>query len=313
MAFRAPSADMGFVGFCQFEINTGSGFRKIQSRVQSFDLGLSQEIRKPNVINISYDRPVHHIQPEVVEGKIKFPILNCDNPSGLFGASVPDPTSDLWYLATSRNYYGRLKSFDVLTKYSAVNASFRYKQCYVDTFTFQTQVDEPINVSVDIKGFTRREENFTTIPAASNSSIAMWYNAFVTLRNSEYILDGIDLRNLTVKVENNIERFHTANGKLVPQDLVPRHRNIQGEITTLGRIPIISQYARDNSSRAVEDTQLDFGYVNSGYTFRGTIPNVILEVEEIALTNDVLETKMKWHSLPADNDITDYSVFGGSV
>lgn len=310
MAFALPSAQMGFVGYCQFLFsgNNNVSPERYQARVTNCDLQLSQSVNTPDITDIRYDRNVYTIQPEQIGGTISFPVV-------LLDAAVQnrDPTKFLYEAATERDFRGRLDELDVAVKYAARNAAYLYQQCQIDSFTFSARQQSTIDINVGLVGKFRIEDSFLPI-TPSNSQIATWRNVHMDVVGDVNI-SGEYFREITVRINNNLERFFTANGKLQVQDIAPRQRDVNGTFTVMGRHKELSRYARDNPSRCLEDSYLEFGYIANCFNcnddiclpaserFTARIPNMVYEVEEISMSNDLIETIVKWHSVPTNHNL----------
>lgn len=311
MAFGTPPAYMGFVGYCQFIFgsNNNTFFSQTQKqirqqvRLESCDLKLQQPINKPNITDIRYDKNVYTILPQTVSGSLRFPVIFVDNNDR--GNNI---TKELYDYVTDRNYQGRLKSFDVAVKYTTSDASLLYKKCYINSFSFSVEQQGVMATSIDVIGYNRTEHAFRP-QDVTNSRIGTWADFFVDL-SGEIDISGSYFRNFEINISNNIEPMYTANGKLVPQDLTPTNRDITGQFTLMGRHIQLSNYARNNPSRCYEDGSLIFGFDNpcstsrtSAGNFNAKIPNMIFEIEEISMSNDVIDTIVKWHSIPTDHNL----------
>ena len=83
----------------------------------------------------------------------------------------------------------------------------------------------------------------------------------------------------------------------------------------MGRHAELGTIAATNQDRCTESTVLRFGYQISnpacGSGFRVDLPNVVFEIEEMALTSDLFETTVNWHVFPGgrigslDDEVTD--------
>jgi len=327
MAFGTPPVPMGYIGYCQFDVgNISNGLigqntsHLYQARVTSCDLKLSQEVNKPNVYDIFYDRNVIQYLPEKIEGSIEYPVVINDTVRG------EDPTETLWNLTARRNYYGRLDPFNILVKHSNINSTFRFLDCYVNTFNFNVKAEDIIRINVNIFGKSREFYNFQrkSIP---NGKIATWDNAIVALRTPQFSVGGEYIRQFEVTVNNSLERYYTSSGRRILQvkDISPRNRDIDGKVVLMGRHPNLAQYSLDNPARCYEYSVVEFGYqsycVGCSTSacaididgFLAKIPNVVFRIEEISLADDIFETAIDWTSLPADNEISTISQGVGFV
>jgi hypothetical protein len=316
MALNLPPAYMGFVGYLAFEsctANTGGGMQysldRTVVRATSADIGLRQEITKPDVIDSRYDRTVYQLGPKIIEGGVAFPAIY-----GLTGTS--NITLATYYLAAMRNINdGSLSTFDMSVKYAksdSVNKSeFMYLTNLVNSWQFSVSAEEVVNITLDLIGVDRVPITAPSIPFAdlSNSRIVTWNDAVVVLAGPDLSNDisGEYVRSFEANINNNAERFYTLNGVLSPQAIAPTKRDLNGNIVLLGRIEDLALLAYDNELRCEEESTIRFGFDSSipetETTCQGkfvtTFPNVVFEIEEIALTNDLFESTVNWSSLPA--------------
>ena len=325
MAFGLPYARMGFNGHCQFLLygaDAGSysdpdagpksdqlaarrSSRRsdrdpgvvYQPRVSSCDLKLSQSVQVPKITDIRYDKNVYTILPEKIEGNISYPIPLDSGSNG----NIYDPTPELYELALMRNYQGRLSDFKVRIKHSHSGDSFLFNDCYINFFTYRADAGGMIDVEMSVWGKGREEKSFDSIkPGISRA--ATWQDVFVNLVG-EVSISSSYFKRVEVTISNNLERIYTTTGKLTVKDLPARERTITGKLTLLGRHKELSIYSRTNPERCLEDQYLKFGYDAGCGKFSAEVPNIVCEIEEIAMTNDVIHTDVKWTSLPTDHDL----------
>jgi hypothetical protein len=77
-------------------------------------------------------------------------------------------------------------------------------------------------------------------------------------------------------------------------------------VVLIGRHQALGNVALNNELNCTESANIKFGFNTPGTgegcsssTFNVTMPNCIFEIEEMSLTNDLFETTVNWHSLPA--------------
>jgi len=121
-------------------------------------------------------------------------------------------------------------------------------------------------------------------------------------------IGGQFVRSFEANVNNDAERYYTLNTKLFVQAIAARKRDITGNVVLMGRHPQLANIALDNELNCTESTNIKFGFNTptgnelsgcSESTFNVTMPNCVFEIEEMSLSNDVFETTVNWHSLPA--------------
>jgi len=308
MPFTAPFAAMGYVGFVQFE---GGAFQSNGLiRAFSADVRLSQEITAPDVVDGSTDRTAYQLGPKIVGGGVEFPAVF--DRSGA-GSSTADVATLIYDACVNRTTGGQLESqFNISTRYTNQAASsFKYEDCIVNSFRFSVTQSDVIRIGIDVIGKSRIAAGPQTATNFDNTRIAVWADAlFNILDTSQNNLDisGNHVRSLEVNINNNADRFYTLNGLLEPQDIAARKRDVEGSVTLMGRHPDLGNAAFSNEDRCYEETKLGFGYsvnnANCSGAFGSVLPNVILFIEELSLTNDLFETTVRFRSLPAASLLT---------
>ena len=313
MPLSPPLASMGFVGYVRF----GSGASAVQVRATSSDISLKQQIDKPDVIDGRFDRSVYQLQPKLVDGSVEFPSIMESEGAGL------DPTATLFRLAANRGLvgegYGRLQTLPILLAYTNRNAAFTYPDCLIDTFKWSVAQSDMVKCNVSVMGLNREIESWEPMVESNRhfpeqSRVVTWNDAVVEIRDpgGSYEYSGTYVRSFEFNLNNNSERYYTLNGKLFPQDITPRKRELMGSVVFLGRLPELAAHAESNEERCSENGIIKFGYqLNTGLcrgTFLVTLPNCIFEIEELSLTNDLFETTVNYHCLPNVTDLTSSDV-----
>lgn len=311
MPLSPPLASMGFVGY----VRVGTGSSAVQVRARSADIRLSQAIEKPDVVDGRFDRTVYQLMPKIVEGSIEFPSIMESVGAG------EDPTTRLYRLAAKRNFPGdgKLTSEPIAISYTNRDASFLFNDCIINQFRWSVEQQDVVSVNVDVIGLEREATTWEPMIESNRyfpqqSRIVTWNDAVVevTEANDAFNYDGRYVRSFEMTLNNNAERYYTLNGRLFPQDIAPRKRDIEGSITFMGRLPELAEQAQTNEDRCSEIGKVKFGYqltnaLCSG-TFLVTLPNCVFEIEELQLTNDIFETTVNWHCLPNVLDLTSAAI-----
>jgi hypothetical protein len=318
-SFQNPAAYMGFVGYAQFEIPAGQGLfgttrKNCQARFSSCNLKLKQEIERPQQAKSPafpysspyFDKMIHIVQPEIIEGSLEYNVV--------LGDGTENPSIDLWNLAVERDYQERLRPFDVLIRYIQPLQTFKYKNCYINSFRFSAKESGTISISIDVWAKDRIDSSTSTRKLRPNARIALWENVDVALRGPFGTIDGRYIRELNVSVGNNLERFFTAGDRLMKvRDIMPKLREVEATIKLLGRNENLARYSRDNPKHAASACELTFGWSDpcglaetpfNSNDFSATLPNVVYMIEDMELRNDVFETTVKCYSLPADKSLS---------
>jgi hypothetical protein len=307
-SFGNPAASLGFVGFVRFILPNAADNGLV--RATSADLRLMQEISKPDVVDSRFDRTVWQLGPKLVEGTIEFPAIFRRGT----GASASTIGEELWDRCVSRDSTGHLQQFPIDIKYTATNAAFEFQSCVIDTYTFSVTQSDVVTVSTGIIGGGRDPQTFSPPADIDNVRIVTWNDAILEVNiassgsGDSGFVKGEFVRSFEVTLANNSDRFYTLNGALAPQDIAPTKRDVTGNLVFMGRLPIMGDHAEDNEDRCFDESTIRFGYDTTlglsdasgcGGGFTRTLPNCVFEIEEMALTNDLFETTVSFHSLPA--------------
>ena len=332
--WNAPRAFMGFVGFVRVQDGVIKGNNDGVSdishdsyliRATSADINLSQEISKPDVIDSRYDRTVYQLGPKLVDGSFSFPAVY-EVPTG----QTRTLFEVLYRYAVTRDTFGLLSPFEMNVKYAASltmphnEAEFKYTGCMANTWQFSVAQSDVVTCSVDVLGVNRETLGALDPPTRSDTAcdgssttetanigttrIVTWNDARVELSGGRLTdaIGGQFVRSFEANVNNDAERYYTLNTKLFVQAIAPRKREITGNIVLMGRHPVLANVALKNEMNCTESADIKFGFDTPGTgegcsssTFNVTMPNCIFEIEEMSLTNDVFETTVNWHALPA--------------
>jgi hypothetical protein len=337
-------ASMGWVGYVVLNIQQLN--RKQVLRVTNSTLNLRQEVTLPDVIDGRIDKTVYQLGPKIVEGDLTMPLVadvdpasvtslsGCVNASDIISATSAGLMDTLWCWAGSRSAAGRMMydqaSLDV--RY-ANHASFRYDRAMANRLSLEVTESQPVNVTVGIIG---RSRNRYETPEVDPPLSDMLAPARVLTWN-DFSVDGFrgctgadtalfysnQVRQFSFDITNNVERYYTLNGDLMPADINARKREITGTMRLMGMNHELSRLAEGNQDRFTEKNWINMAlYIgNSTYdynsaTFKprsGTpvwlkkITSVVFKVEELSMTNELFETTVNWQALA--NDQSNYEAF----
>lgn len=328
--FEQPPAYMGYVGFVSID---GSVVR-----ATSADIKLTQDITKPEVIDGRIDRTVYGLGPQEVGGSIAFPAIY-DNAGGATTiANLWNKTCQRKNDGTLFDFpvlikyaEGGVYNTSVFTYDNCVMNSIQFSVTNGDNLNITADIIGLTRTQGD-----KDEETIIDPPGSSiatdNSRVVTWADSRMELRPvqpsadlpdggnrsgrqfgwvhpSDKASDGTDvryiggqhIRSYEVNVNNNVERFYTLNRALFAQAVAPSKRDVTGNVVFLGRIPDLSEMAFTNEDWAYEDSYILFGFQPSvgSSSFIRKLPNVVFQIEEMSITNNLFETTVNWHSLPA--------------
>jgi len=304
------SAKLGFVGWVRF----GPSYFV---RATSADIGVTQAIDKPDIVDGKIDKSGYVLGPVEVGGGVSFPGVY-----ELYTGTTDSPVAILWDWAIQRSVTGELvpaNKKDIMIKY-VDGLAFKYTQCVIDSYEFNIAAEDTLNITVNVIGKDRRQD---TEPALDhnlpdylqkNTRIITWNDVNVHIGGAGVSVQSNEIRSFAVTVANNAQRIYTLNSSLAPELVLPTKRDITGTFTLLGRNSDLGlrAYGFENSARTgneircTADNTICFGYDASfgGSTTCQSSWNVmfeqcvVFEVEEMGITNSFFETTVNWHALP---------------
>lgn len=306
-----PQAKMGYVGSVTF-LGTTAG--NIRVRATSADIRPSQEISYPTVIDGKIDRTLYQLGPRLVGGNVAFPLVHEGMQNIASGRSCDQLTSKtlgaaFWEMAVRRDSFGRLiNQFDAQVRYTD-DTAFLYPACIINSMTISVAQSDSVNVTLDVWGGANSDDNVRQ-PSPnvepdflSPARVVTWNDFLLRVYGDNGELEQIRgdwIRNFEVTVNNNAERFFTLNNRLAPQDITAKKREISGSLTLMGRNPGLSELAYNNQERFTSTARIAFGYSLGGagsIAFTTALHGVIFEIEEIAITNELVETTVRYAAL----------------
>lgn len=305
----ATYATMGWIGF----VKLGTAI----IRATSCDIKTSQEITYPEVVDGRADQTIFQMGPKITGGTVAFPLVH-DTATG--ACSSPTTTTlqansiaaHIWALAAARDASGRLTAFNSTVRYSN-NLAYYYPNCYLNSLTFTIAQGADVQCSAEVfggassaNGISDRTGDPSLIDNSLNylapARVATWNDVAVALVNlgGSNVL-GNEMREFTVTLNNNLERFYTLNGTLSAFDIAPKKREISGTLKIIGNNQILSKWTDQNDQRFTSSSQIAFGFKIGGpaqpaYWANG-LNGVILEIEEVAISTGLFETSTKWRAL----------------
>lgn len=338
----AVFANMGWTGFARLIIPELTTQQGNLLRVNGADINLSQEITMPDVVDGRIDRTVYQLGPKIVEGSVSMPVIadietgGCPTSQDLRGTSGVAGVllNNIWCWATARGPQGRMlyhdASFDI--RY-ANHSAFKFDSCLCNTLGMSVAAGDPINMDINVIGRSRNA--FTDPPTGdpapadflSPARVLTWNDISITgiqgCGNEDGLFFSNQVREFSFEINNNADRYYTFQGSLFPMDINVQKREINGTIKLLGMAERLRLLAESNQDRFTEKNEIRMAFYIGEDTFNGgtfssrdwtteSAPassifakkflGVVFEIEEIALSNDVLESTVNWHALGVDTN-----------
>lgn len=251
---------------------------------------------------------------------------------------------NIWCWATARGSHGRLIHSDasLMIRY-ANHAAFMFDRAIVNTLSLSIAQSDAINVDIGIIGRGRRPLNnpaFYSDPDSlitdflSPARILTWNDVTVTgiggCSNIHTLWRSNQIREFNMEINNNADRFYTFNGSLFPMDINVAKRQITGSLTLMGFQHRLRELAESNSERFTEKNEIRVAFyigedqydpasgafLDRDWTgptpagnpiFQKRLTGVVFRIEEVSMTNDLLETTVNWLALA--NDQHNYESF----
>lgn len=316
-----PTAQMGFVGSVRF--SGGSIGQEIFVRAKSCDIRAKQDISYPDVVDGRIDNTLYQIGPRMVDGNCEFPLVHEGINNGT-GKDCGEATATcdtnlanrLWNIAAKRDQVGRLvNQFNVDVRYTD-NTAYRYPNCIINTMRINVTQGAEVNIGFGVIGGANVTDNVRE-PLTSERSptflsparIVTWndFRINVFVREESIVVPGSYIRSFEVTLNNNADRFYTLNGKLVPQDITARKRVIEGSMALMGFAnKQFHEFIYNNQTRFTSQTKIQFGYTLGSSTvpyWATALWGVIFQIEEVAISNDIIETRVPFRALgDCEND-----------
>lgn len=316
-----PTAQMGFVGSVRF--SGGSIGQEIFVRAKSCDIRAKQEIMYPDVVDGRIDNTLYQLGPRTVDGNCEFPLVHegiqngtqkdCNEPTATCQTNL---ANRLWNIAAKRDQVGRLvNQFNVDVRYTD-NTAYRYPNCIINTMKVNVTQGAEVNMSFGVIGGANVTDNVRESLTSQNdpsflspARIVTWndFRINVFVREESIVVPGSYIRSFEVTLNNNADRFYTLNGKLVPQDITARKRAIEGSLALMGFAnKQFHEFIYNNQSRFTSQTKIQFGYTLGSSTvpyWATALWGVIFQIEEVAISNDIIETRVPFRALgDCEND-----------
>ncbi len=245
---------------------------------------------------------------------------------------------NIWCWATARGPQGRLLYNDAELRIRYANhAAFAFDTAIVNTLGMTVTQSDAVTFDIDVIGRARStaEQAFNTdaftepkitdflAPARVFTWNDVTVNGIGGCSNPEDLFFSNQVRAFTMEINNNADRFYTLNGSLFPVDINVGQREVTGSLTLLGLQDRLRLLAETNQDRFTEKNEIRFAFYIGEDTFNNTnftprdwigdgavdppnaiffkrLTSVVFQIEEIAMTNEVLETTINWHAFAND-------------
>jgi len=344
-------ANMGWVGYVWFQSNK-LGANNIL-RVTGADVNLAQEVTKPDVIDGRIDPSVYQLGPKIVEGTLNMPLIaDTQDPENWTGRDCPEiedltglaasVLNNVWCWATARGSQGRLLYDDakLLIRY-ANHAGFSFDSCVINTYDLNVAQSDMVTTDINVIGRGREQSQTTTgnIQYAEEPIITDFLAPARVLTWNDVTVNGIrgcrlngqnlffsnQVREFSMSINNNADRFYTLCGSLFPVDVNVGKREITGSLTLMGLQDRLRDLAETNPERFTEKNEIRLAFYlgndrfagDAGFTPRDwtedtddasslgaiwskRIQGVVFQIEEMSMTNELFETTVAWHAMADD-------------
>lgn len=312
-----PRASMGFVGSVTFAnvslVSPAPAFSgSVTVRATSADVKAAQEITMPNVVDGRLDKTLYQLGPRTVEGSIAFPLVHEGSlvNSGRTCGTTVNHGQLFWALASQRDQFGRLQygNMSLQIRYTD-DTAFVYPNCLVNTFDMTVVQEGTVDIGMSVIGGANSSDNVRenasdigeNLDYLSPARVVTWNDFAIKIwGDEEVVVSGDYIRQFKVTLNNNAQRFYTLNSRLAPQDIAAGKREITGSLTIMGRHPNLSELAYNNQRRFSSNSKIGFGYrLGAAGTpvFATVLNGVIFNIEEIAITNELVETVVPFRAL----------------
>lgn len=242
---------------------------------------------------------------------------------------------NIWCWATARGPHGRLLYNDAALDIRYANhAAFTFDTAVVNTLSMSVAAEDMIKFDINIMGRGRSTTNFNDVTSdppirdfLSPARVLTWNDITVNgvggCSNAGDLFYSNQVREFNLEINNNAARFYSFNGSLYPVDVNVGKRDITGSLKLLGFQHKLRVLAEENQSRFTEKNEIRMAmyigndqfqggaFVPRDWTGSGSAPSgnpifykkltgVVFEIEEVSMTNDVLETTVNWKALASD-------------
>ena len=312
-----PRASMGFVGSVTFAnialVSPAPSYNgNVTVRATTADIKAAQEVTTPNVVDGRLDKTLYQLGPRTVEGSVAFPLVHEGSAvnSGRSCGTTVNHGQLFWALASQRDQFGRLQygSMQVRIRYTD-DTAFIYPNCLINQLTMTVVHEGTVDMNMSVIGGANSSDNVRENAAdigenldyLSPARVVTWNDFAIKIWGDEsVVVSGDYIRQFEVTLNNNAQRFYTLNSRLAPQDIAAGKREITGRVVLMGRHPNLSELAYNNQRRFSSNSKIGFGYrlgAAGSPVFATVLNGVIFQIEEIAITNELVETTVPFRAM----------------
>lgn len=253
--------------------------------------------------------------------------------------------NNIWDWASIRDTFGRMCNYAGVDIRYANHAAFSFDKCLVNTLTMNVAQSDLVSWDINVIGRSRNDPSGVMTPSdvltvgpkaarfLSPARVMTWndvtINAVTGCTNRVLFYSNM-VRNFSLEVNNHIDRYYTLNGSLFPVDINAGKREVTGSLTLLGMIHELRKLAQTNQDRFSEQNELRLAYYigndtqttgtrrdwtdpptgtlnpPTGSIFAKRLASTIFQIEEVSMTNEVLETTVNYLSLASDKNEANY-------
>ena len=243
----------------------------------------------------------------------------------------------VWGWTTTRDAFGRLCYWDTdIDLRYANHAAFKYTNCLVNEFTLNVAQSDMATIDLGIMA-TARDASYSSSSATvmEDPQLTSFLSPARVLTWNDFTINGIgqcdysgilfhsnQVREFNMTINNHADRFFTLNGTLFPVDINVGKREVTGTLKLLGYNHVLRQRAEANADRFTSKDEIrmaayigyDTALSNTTRDWTGSgispptgsiwgksINGVIFQIEEVSMTNEVLETTVNYLAFGVDS------------
>lgn len=316
-------------------------------RVTGADVNLSQDVNAADVIDGRIDRTAYWLGPKMAEGTLNFPIVADNLVGGCVDAADAQTQASrllntIWGWSLTRDSYGRLCYWDTDVIIRCANhAAFRYVNSIVNSFDMTVTHEDMATIDLNILSQRREDSYFPSETSQPNltdflspARVLSWndftVNGLAACDSDSVLFHSNQVREFRMSINNNAERFYTLNGTLYPVDINVGKREVTGTLNLLGYNHPLRQRAEANDTRFTSKDQIRVAayigddrsasgssrdWVSDACTapstaiFAKSLAGVVFSIEEVSMTNGMLETSVDYVSFASDESDANYTSF----